>query len=679
MQPLHPSDPARIGPFEIVARLGAGGMGQVYLGRDAHGRPAAVKVVHPGLASDQGFRYRFAREIATAQRVDSPWTAAVLTADPQARPPWLATAYIPGPSLDQVVETAGPLSESATTILASRLAHALAHLHAAGVVHRDLKPSNVLLAPDGPRLIDFGIARAADSTKITHTGAMVGTPAFMSPEQAGGEDAGAPSDVFSLAAVVTYAATGTGPFGRTTSPMAMLLRISDDEPDTAGLPEALRPHLEPCLAKHPDARPAAAALAAALDPLGRDAAQAAGLSAADPTVVDGRWQGPPRTPASPLFPESLVAAPPAAAPPARTRRHALALPLGVLTSLLAIAVVLALVLVTGGGRAPAATSAREQAAAPPPVAYPEPARPAGTGSQLGRVPVGNGPDDITVSPDGSRVYTVNYQDITVIDTASGTATATIGLSGAVAVAFTPDSSRAYLPLLSGFLSVVDTATSAQVAAVPIAESPQSATVSPDGRAVYIVHGERSGATSLSVVDTASNTVVATVPVTPPDPAQQYGHQMFVAAAPDSATVWVGGTTDSISVVDTAARAVVATFDVDGSDSIQFGAGRAFVLNRTDGITVFDVPNRTELGLIRPAGFVNALAAAPDGRFLYLASGFTGQPSVVRVLDAATTFLVHEIALDANPNRLAIAPDGRTLFVSATEADAVLVADTTPYA
>jgi YVTN family beta-propeller protein len=665
MEPLHPGDPARIGPFALVARLGAGGMGQVYLGRDEHGRQAAIKVVHPGLASDPGFRSRFAREITTAQRVHSPWTAAVLTADPRARPPWLASEYIPGPSLDQVVEERGPLSESAATILASRLAHALAHLHAADVVHRDLKPSNVLLAPDGPRLIDFGIARAADATKITTTGAVVGTPAFMSPEQAAGDDAGAPSDVFSLAAVLTYAATGSGPFGRTTNPMAMLLRISDDEPDTSGLPDALRPHLEPCLAKDPAARPTAAALAAALDPLGRAAAEAAGLQDPDATLVTG---SPQRTLVGTLV----------APPPARRGRHPLALPLGALTGLVALAVVLALVLVTGGD-APAPNAAGQPVAPAAPVAYPEPARPAGTGSQLGRVPVGNGPQEVVVSPDGRHAYTTNYQDVTVVDPAGGAATATIGLSGAVGVAFSPDGSRAYIPILSGFLSVVDTTTSTQIAAVPIAESPQSVTITPDGRAVYVVHGHRSGANTLSVIDTASNSVLATVPVNPPDPAQQYGHRMFVAAAPDSATVWVGGTTDTISVVDTAARAVVATFDVNRPDSISFGGGRAYVLSRTTGTTVIDVAARTELGSIRHEGVVNALAAAPDGRFLYLAAGGTGQPSVVRVLDTATTFVVHEIAIDARPARVAVAPDGRTLFVAATDDDAVVVVDTTPYA
>ena len=669
MEPLQPGDPTRIGPFELVARLGAGGMGRVYLGRDPHGRQAAIKVIHPGLASDAGFRSRFAREIATAQLVHSPWTAAVLTADPQARPPWLATEFIPGPSLDQVVDAKGPLRESALTILASRLAHALAHLHAADVVHRDLKPSNVLLAADGPRLIDFGVARAVDSTKITHTGVVVGTPGFMSPEQAAGEDAGPPSDVFSLASVLTYAATGSGPFGRTTNPMAMLLRIADDEPDTSGLPAALRPHLEACLAKAPDTRPTAAGLAAVLDPLGRAAAEAAGLQLGNGALIAPRGQRPVR-PTPP--------APPFAAPPARPVRNPLALPLGVLTALVALAAVLALVLVNGSGGAPAAAAAPQSAPAlPPPIAYPEPARPAATGAQLGRVPVGNGPQDVIVSPDGSRAYTLNYQDVTVIDTASGAATASIGLSGAASVALSPDGSRAYIPLLSGFLSVVDTATNTQITAVPIPKMPDSATITADGREVYVVHGDQSGATFLSVLDTAGNTVVATVPITPPDPSRIAGHIMFATTAPDSPTVWVGGTTDTVFVVDTTTRTVVDTFDITQPESISFGGGRAYVLS-SDGITVYDVAARTKLGHIRQDGVLGAMAASPDGRFLYLAAGGFGEPSVVRVLDTASAFLVHEIAIDARPDQLAVSPDGRTLFGTATQDNVVVVADTTPY-
>jgi serine/threonine protein kinase len=268
MDTLHPEDPARVGPYRLVARLGAGGMGEVFLGQDIGGGQAAVKVIHLGHVADPDFRNRFAREIATARRIASPWTAGVLAADPHAPQPWLATTYVPGPDLDRVVAVTGPLPADTTTVLAARLARALDHLHAMDVVHRDVKPSNVLLAPDGPRLIDFGIARATDATKITSTGVVVGTPAFMSPEQALGDDVGFPSDVFSLAAVLTFAATGTGPFGRSTgNPVAMLRRVSAGEPDLSAVPTALREVIAPCLAKDPAARPTAAELAARLAPM----------------------------------------------------------------------------------------------------------------------------------------------------------------------------------------------------------------------------------------------------------------------------------------------------------------------------------------------------------------------------------------------------------------------------
>jgi serine/threonine protein kinase/outer membrane protein assembly factor BamB len=261
VEPLAADDPQGIGPYTLQGRLGTGGMGQVYLGRAADGAQAAVKVVHSRFAADPSFRQRFAREIAVARSVRGRWVAALLGGDAQARRPWLATEYVDAPSLDRVVDDNAPLPEPALASLAHRLAEALAQLHAQGVVHRDLKPPNVLVADDGPRLIDFGVARAIDATAITQTGMVVGTPAFMSPEQAAGGEIGPPSDVFSLASVLVYAATGRGPFGHTTNALAMLRRISDDQPDLDGLPGRLREVLQPCFAKDPADRPTAAALA----------------------------------------------------------------------------------------------------------------------------------------------------------------------------------------------------------------------------------------------------------------------------------------------------------------------------------------------------------------------------------------------------------------------------------
>jgi serine/threonine protein kinase/outer membrane protein assembly factor BamB len=264
VEPLGPDDPREIGPYLLQGRLGSGGMGQVYLGRTADGAPAAIKVVHHRLAADQSFRQRFAREIAVAGAVQGRWVAALLASDAHARRAWLATEYVDAPSLDRVVGDSGPLPEQALVALAHRLAEALAQLHAQGVVHRDLKPSNVLVADDGPRLIDFGVARAIDATALTQTGMVLGTPAFMSPEQAAGDEIGPPSDVFSLASVLVYAATGRGPFGHTANALAMLRRITDDQPDLDGLPGRLREVLELCFAKDPADRPAAAELAAAI-------------------------------------------------------------------------------------------------------------------------------------------------------------------------------------------------------------------------------------------------------------------------------------------------------------------------------------------------------------------------------------------------------------------------------
>ncbi|WP_051343216.1 serine/threonine-protein kinase [Pseudonocardia spinosispora] len=259
--PLRGTDPARVGPFRLLGVLGSGGMGRVYLGRDRAGRLAAVKVIHDGFAEDPGFRARFAREVDIARSVAAPWTAGVLDADPRADRPWLASEYVPGAVLEDAVRSDGPLSGERVTVLAARLAEALAGLHAAGVVHRDVKPSNVILAEDGPRLIDFGIARAVDATRITHTGKFAGTPGYMSPEQCGDGEIGTASDVFSLASVLTFAATGRGPFGDTGNAVAMLLRVIRDEPDVSAVPDALRAIVHRCLAKEPSDRPTAAELA----------------------------------------------------------------------------------------------------------------------------------------------------------------------------------------------------------------------------------------------------------------------------------------------------------------------------------------------------------------------------------------------------------------------------------
>ena len=286
MEPLAAGDPQQAGPYRLRARLGAGGMGQVFLGYSPAGRAVAVKLIHRELARDPEFRSRFRREVAAARAVSGAYTAPVTAAGPDDDPPWLATAFVPGPSLAEAVAEAGPLPAEAVWKLTAGLVEALQAVHAAGLVHRDLKPANVLLALDGPRLIDFGISRALEKTAMTSTGMIVGTPSFMSPEQAKDARVGAASDVFSLGCVLVFAAAGQGPFG--SGPQASLLyRIVHAEPALDGVPGGLRELAAACLAKAPEDRPGLAALAEL-------AAPAAGGQTREPCWTGSgprRWPG----------------------------------------------------------------------------------------------------------------------------------------------------------------------------------------------------------------------------------------------------------------------------------------------------------------------------------------------------------------------------------------------------
>jgi eukaryotic-like serine/threonine-protein kinase len=261
LQELQPGDPHVIGPYRIRGQLGVGGMGRVFLGISEGGRPVAVKVVRADLAADPEFRTRFRREIAVARKVSSQFTAPVMDADVDGPAPWLATAFVAGPSLADAISQHGPLPVRAVLELAAGLAEGLRAIHAAGIVHRDLKPSNVLLAPDGPRVIDFGISRAIESSALTHTGMVVGSPGFMSPEQAEGGEVGPPTDIFSLGAVLAYAATGEGPFGAGSTP-ALVYRVVHSPASLDRVPAEIRPLIERCLAKDPGQRPTARELLA---------------------------------------------------------------------------------------------------------------------------------------------------------------------------------------------------------------------------------------------------------------------------------------------------------------------------------------------------------------------------------------------------------------------------------
>ncbi|WP_370077509.1 protein kinase [Streptacidiphilus sp. MAP12-16] len=256
---MESDDPPQLGGYRLLARLGAGGMGRVYLARSRGGRRVALKVIRPELADDQDFRARFAREVSSARVVGGAFTVAVLDADAEAATPWLATEFVAGPALSTAVRDHGPLPVESVRALAAGLAEALAAIHGAGVIHRDLKPSNVLLAADGPRVIDFGISRAVEATELTRTGMIVGSPGFMSPEQIEGLPVTPAADVFSLGAVLAYAATGAGPFGEGATP-ALLYRVVHSEPRLDEVPAELRSLVADCLAKDPARRPSPDAL-----------------------------------------------------------------------------------------------------------------------------------------------------------------------------------------------------------------------------------------------------------------------------------------------------------------------------------------------------------------------------------------------------------------------------------
>ncbi|MGW6707172.1 MDR family MFS transporter [Streptomyces sp. NPDC054956] len=328
MDQLITQDPTRIGPYRLIARLGAGGMGLVYLGRSEGGRTVAVKVVQAEYAGNPDFRKRFAREVAAARRVGGSWTAAVLDADPEAAVPWVATQYIPGPDLHSVVaKDFGPLPEHSVHTLANRLSLALQAVHEAGLIHRDLKPSNVLVTVDGPRVIDFGIARAMDSlagdSLLTNTGMLIGSPGFMSPEQVRGLELTPASDVFCLGAVLVYAATGRLLFGAADTGLnAHLFRVAEEEADLTGVPDALAGLVGECLHKDPARRPTPRQVAerTATDPagewlpgtvlaqLGRHAAQLLDFAPATPDEA-------PAAPSDPRVPPARSAPGPLPPPP----------------------------------------------------------------------------------------------------------------------------------------------------------------------------------------------------------------------------------------------------------------------------------------------------------------------------------------------------------------------------
>ncbi len=275
MMRLRREDPRVVGSFRLHRRLGAGGMGVVYLGSDRRGQRVALKVIRPDLAEDQEFRSRFAREVSAARRIRGGCTARLVAADLEADRPWFATQYVPGPSLHDKVAAEGPLSAADVAVVGSALAEGLVAVHEAGVVHRDLKPSNILLSPKGPRIIDFGIAWATGASTLTHVGTAVGSPGFLAPEQVRGAAVTPATDVFALGATLAYAGMADSPFGQGSSEV-MLYRVVHEEAQLHGVPDALAPLIRACLAKDPEERPSTLQLSLRLKEIAAREAQGLG-------------------------------------------------------------------------------------------------------------------------------------------------------------------------------------------------------------------------------------------------------------------------------------------------------------------------------------------------------------------------------------------------------------------
>jgi serine/threonine protein kinase len=299
VQPLRRWDPERIGPYAIIGKLGAGAMGQVFLARSTTGRLVAVKTIRVELAEEPGYRARFAREVAAASRVSGVFTASVIQADAEADLPWVATAYVPAPSLSMLVRRCGPLPVPAVRWLAAGCAEALQSIHSVGLVHRDVKPSNVLVAPDGPQVIDFGVARVAERVQLTATRGAAGTPAYMAPEQARDATLTSPaSDIFSLGATLVFAATGHPPY-RGDTVMDVLVRLATEAPDLDDVPEELLDLVAACLERVPRDRPTDGAILTELGSFALPAGRGHSYLPDSAMALIAEYQNGPRLPAGP--------------------------------------------------------------------------------------------------------------------------------------------------------------------------------------------------------------------------------------------------------------------------------------------------------------------------------------------------------------------------------------------
>ncbi|MFC4947680.1 serine/threonine-protein kinase [Pseudonocardia sp. GCM10023141] len=612
MEPLASGDPRTIGRFTLRGVLGTGGMGRVYLAEDpASSGQVAVKVIRSELAEDADFRARFHREVAAATLVPGAFTAAVVDSDTAAASPWIATRYVPGPSLTERVDEHGPLPAGELRVLARGLLQALAAVHAAGLVHRDLKPSNVLLAADRPRIIDFGIARAADATRLTTTGSVIGTPAYMAPEQAlGRSDLGPACDVFALGSVLVFAATGRSPYDAPLTP-AILFRILHQDPDLGDTPEPVRALVRRCLVRDPAARPDATTLLGATRPgwqrrfpllAGAAAVVAAAVAAGVLLLPQAAAPGP--------VPPSPVATAPAGDPdfPAITVGPTFAL--GFRTG----PVTASAERVYVGDVDTGAIAAFDTAGAP-----------------AGRVDVGRFPTALALSP--TRLFVaLNSAPTRIVAVDPTTLQVTGGMDlpagttnvRAIALALSPDATTLYVldPPSSSVLAIDAATLTVRATWTYGAADAMAMAAGPDGR-VYVALGDFTATGTVTVLDASTLTRITTFPgaaapadlATSPDGRTLYLADVNPSPEPDAGGVWVldtatGRRTARLTAPPTPAAVLAGARWLYATDPVEHV------------ITAYAIGTGTASRTATLSDTIDDIAIAPDGRTLYAVGGST---------------------------------------------------------
>ncbi len=611
MKPLAAGDPPKIGKFELLGRLGSGGMGRVYLGRSPARRLVAIKVIHEHLLEHEQYRARFEREIIAAQKVNGFYTASVVDADASAERPWLATAFIDAPTVLHVVQTCGPLPDSAVRWLAAGIAEALQAIHSAGLVHRDLTPNNVLLDAGGPRVIDFGIARPTDGSSITPSGHVIGTPAYMAPEQTRADrgQIGPATDVFSLGSIIVYAATGY-PSYEGDSIAEVLWNIAYGQPDLRRIVNSLRDIVSPCFEQQPSSRPSLSEL---IDQLTIGLDNEAGFML-----------------------------------PAPVRRLLLEHDLVSMTSY-----------------------RRTLELTIPPVSELEIRRDRPAYHAIATIAIQDSAHFVTISEDGRYAYVTGSHFLSVINTAKREVIATIPAGGTpYGVAVSPDGRRVYVAIYSGSVNVFNVADNAFTTTIAIDPLfPHGVAVTPDGSTVYVTSANSD---RVSVIDTARDRVSATIKVgnysygvaISPD-----GRYVHVAVSGEDSVAMI----DSGGSRVTARRRVTARTSVESKPhavAISRDGRRVYSANfYAHSVSAIDTATSSVVAHIPVGKSPYGIAVSPDGHLVYATSRSSNSVSVV---DTSTNTMIMSIHVGRNPTDLAISPDGRYIYTTNADSKTVSV-------